>query len=513
MLWNCLIPGLSAIVLSAVLTPLVRWLALRTGLVDAPDGYRKLHGRTVALGGGVAVFFATGLASAIALLAGLPWATRLSDQPRVIMGVACGAWLICFIGLIDDRLQLRGRQKLLGQVVASMLVISGGVVIQELDVLGWHLELGLLAIPFTVAWLIGCVNALNLIDGVDGLATTVGVILSTTIAILAGLNGNLGEAAMGAILAGSLLGFLIYNWPPAKIFLGDSGSMFIGLALGVLAIRASLKGAATVALVAPTAIWAIPILDVGVAILRRKLTGQSIYATDRGHLHHVLQRHGLGSIGTVLSIAGLCMICGAGALASVTLKSELTAMITCGGVVALLIATRSFGHAEFRLFLLRLKSFLDSFQRLANRPTVPQPQSSRFHGNRELEQAWDSLVAFAERFDLCALNFNVNAPMLGEVFHARWERREPDLGRRHWESELPIVWNSHEVGRLRVTGVVPLESSPFLWAGELMEALKPFELQILEILGDTTHGPTPQPSAQERRIPPLSGTAIQTLGS
>jgi len=332
-----------------LITPIIRALALRWHLVDAPDGFRKLHGRSVPLGGGLSVALAMGMTAALAYGMRAEWAVRLVGDPGVFAGAAAGALLICLVGLIDDRCHLRGRQKLVGQVAAASLVVFGGTTIREISFFGAEIDLGLLAVPFTVLWLLGAVNSLNLIDGIDGLATTVGSILSIAVGLMALLTGHFGEAAVALVLAGALLGFLPYNWPPAKMFLGDAGSMFIGLCLGILAIRSSLKTATTAALVAPMAIWAVPLFDVAMAIVRRKLTGQSIYTTDRGHLHHVLQRHGLGGVATVLVIAGLCLACGLGALASVFWQSELTAAIVCVVVLTVLVATRSFGHSECRL--------------------------------------------------------------------------------------------------------------------------------------------------------------------
>jgi UDP-GlcNAc:undecaprenyl-phosphate/decaprenyl-phosphate GlcNAc-1-phosphate transferase len=492
MLTNCAIPGLIAIVAALLITPLVMRIALSIRLVDAPDGFRKLHGRTVALGGGVAVVAAVGITGLMALVLQLPWAISLWNQPLVLMGAGCASLLICFVGLIDDAYVLRGRQKLVGQIVAAMLAVSGGIIINKLEIFGFEIQLGLLAVPFTVCWLLGAVNALNLIDGVDGLATSIGILQSIAICVMAATMGNDGAAAAAAIVAGALLGFLPYNWSPARIFLGDAGSMFIGFSLGILAIRGSFKGPATVALIAPTAIWAIPMFDVGIAILRRKLTGQSIYATDRGHLHHVLQRYGLGHIGTVLVIASLSLICGIGALASVYWKSEAMAILVCGSVLSLLVITRSFGHAECGLLWRRFRGFVASCWRLHQFPQGNEPHSSRFHGNREFDQAWESLVQLGERFDLSELNFNVNAPMFGEVFHANWQRRS--LGRlgRHWETEVPLVWQRHEIGRLRVTGVVPEGISPFLWSGQLMEAFKSFETQVLDLFDPPMPDPLPE---------------------
>src|SRR5205085_11618611 len=157
-----------------------------------------------------------------------------------------------------------------------------------------------------------------------------------------------------AAVAGALLGFLFFNFPPATIFLGDCGSMLVGLVVGVLAIDASVKGAATVALAGPLALLVIPIFDTSAAIVRRKLTGRSIYTTDRGHLHHVLQRNGMSNRLVLLLVAGLCLLASGGALLTLALNNELFALVSAGAVVGILVISRLFGHAEFLLIKERL---------------------------------------------------------------------------------------------------------------------------------------------------------------
>src|SRR4029079_7876626 len=135
-------------------------------------------------------------------------------------------------------------------------------------------------------------------------------------------------------------------------------------------------------------------------------------------------RQGFGSVGTVCTIAGLCAVCGAGALASVWWNNEVTAGVTTGMGLLLLVVTRSFGHSECALLLRRLHGFAGSLVSFERGELASEPLCSRFHGSRKFEDAWQSLVVFAERFDLSTLHFNVNAPMLGEVFHAQWQRRD-----------------------------------------------------------------------------------------
>ena len=412
-------------------------------------------------------------------------AFRLSSDMHFVVGLVLAALMICGVGIIDDRFGLRGRQKLLGQLAAGTILIMSGLVINRLSLFERDIQLGLLAIPFTYFWLLGATNSLNLLDGADGLATSVGIVLSAAIAGMAVLTGHRTEAFLACSMAGGLVAFLVYNRPPASIFLGDAGSMLIGLVLGALAIRGSFKGPATVALAAPIAIWAIPILDVCMAIVRRKLTGRSIYSTDRGHLHHTLQRHGLGNSKIVLAIGVLCACTALGALISIPLHSEWVAYLTILLVVVVLVASRVFGHSEFTLLMRRGRHLLYSFAPSSQRRRATGALETRLQGNHHWDELWETLTEFAERFNLSAVELNVHLPALHEDYHAKWQRREIPSEAEVWYSDIPLVADSVTVGRLRISGACH-EESVCTWMGDLISGLKPFETHLLELVEDAT---------------------------
>src|SRR5262249_52706282 len=178
---------------------------------------------------------------------------------------------------------------------------------------------------------------------------SVGVILSLALAGMALLAGHVWAAPVALALAGALAGFLRHNLPPAKIFMGDSGSMLVGLVLGTLTIHCSLMAPAPLALALPFALLVLPIFDTTAAIVRRKLTGRSICTTDRGHLHHCLLRRGFSTAGVLWIVGGFCVLACAGALASQAFDNEWIALLTAATVIATLITTRLFGHAEAML--------------------------------------------------------------------------------------------------------------------------------------------------------------------
>lgn len=496
--------SLVAFLVAAILTPAVRSLFVRWNIVDAPDGHRKLQTVPIALGGGAAVVLSTLIAVAVMLACSDFMQGEFYKNMRFLTGLTGATVLICLVGLVDDAFELRGRQKLLGQTLTVLVIVLGGLTIERVELFGFEVNLGLLAVPFTMLWLLGTINALNLIDGVDGLASTVGVIFSITLALMCAMTGHYADAFCASALAGAILGFLIYNVPPARIYLGDAGSMAIGLALGALAIRSSLKGPATAAMAAPVAIWAVLIFDVGAAILRRKLTGQSIYASDRGHMHHVLQKRGLGRGGTVLFIGGMCLICAVGAMLSVYSKSELMGLGTGASVIATLIATKFFGHSETGLLYRRVMSVVHSLARMPMRrgAAPPQPMLSRFGGERDWETLWTSLVDFAERFDLSLVQLNVNAPAIGEEYHAVWERKAHPPLIRMWRTEVPLFSGKLAVGRLTICGTSG-NMSTCDWMAELIEGLKPFEMQLNALLEDYRDGnaaPSPHIVPAARKV-------------
>jgi UDP-GlcNAc:undecaprenyl-phosphate GlcNAc-1-phosphate transferase len=481
----------AAFIASLLLTIPVRKLALKLNVVDHPDGHRKLHRRPIPLGGGVVILLSLGVAVATLFFFSPDQRAALAEDPWFLLGGVLSAVTICVIGLLDDRFSLRGRQKLVGQIAAVSLWLASGLWIDSISVLGMQVSLGLLAVPFTAFWLLGAINSLNLLDGVDGLATSVGIILSLTIGAVAILADHYTEAYLSLAMAGALGGFLVFNRHPASIFLGDSGSMLVGIVLGGLAIRCSVKGPTTVALVIPLAIWAIPILDSGMAILRRKLTGQSIYATDRRHLHHLVERRGWH---TVMFIAILCTFTSLGAIASVYLQNESLAVATVGLVFAALVLTGVFGRHEVSLLRHRGKHFMRTLV-----PMTPRPQSNVSEYQTELSDSdewqdlWQMLTEFAQRFDLNRVQLNVTMPVSQQEYHASWQRKETPDPSLLWRSEIPLRVGESTVGRLAISGQHGGDSAVG-WMSDLITGLQPFESQLIELLET---GPDKSPSGSE----------------
>lgn len=292
-----------AFVASILLTPLVRKLAFRIGAVDKPN-YRKVHTAIMPRIGGLAIFGS--------FLIGY---LLLRPEDIHSTSILVGAVIIILTGFLDDMLEITAKAKIAGQLSAALIVVMwGGLQIDFINLpFGGQIEFGILSIPITIIWIIGITNAINLIDGLDGLAAGVSSIALITLSIMAIIMGDPFVIATAAILAASSLGFLFFNFHPAKIFMGDTGSLFLGYMIAVLALL-GFKNVAVISLIIPVIMLGVPISDTFFAIVRRIRMKQKIMAPDKSHLHHCLLRAGFSHRQTVLIIYGLAALFGLAAI-------------------------------------------------------------------------------------------------------------------------------------------------------------------------------------------------------
>lgn len=271
-----------ALAVAYLLTPRVIGLAIKVGALDAPDD-RKVHTGMIPRMGGLAIY----AGFVLAVLASM-------HVSREIMGLLAGGTVILIVGIIDDLKPLPAKVKLFGQIVAAAVLVMFDIRIDWLtNPFGDMLYVDYLAIPLTILWVVSMTNTVNLIDGLDGLAAGVSTIASITILLVALQQNFWTVAILTAALAGSALGFLQHNFNPAKIFMGDTGSMFLGYMLAAISILGAVKSAATIALIVPIVALGLPILDTAFAIIRRYMSGRPIFKPDKGHLHHRLLEMGL----------------------------------------------------------------------------------------------------------------------------------------------------------------------------------------------------------------------------
>jgi UDP-GlcNAc:undecaprenyl-phosphate/decaprenyl-phosphate GlcNAc-1-phosphate transferase len=433
---------------SLVATYAVRERARRSQLFDGCEE-RKVHRGEIPRLGGVGVFVASalGLSAAFALYGADVLGSWRTGLPIILGGAAA----VHFLGLFDDLYDIRARYKLLAQVVIALCVYFAGVRVTTISLPFFGITplspgVGLL---FTVLWLVGITNAFNLIDGLDGLASGAAMFALTTMFVVASINGQDGAALVTIILAGATLGFLVYNFPPASIFLGDSGSLFLGFMLAGVGLLSSQKSQTVVAVAIPVVSLGLPVLDTGISILRRFLRGQPIFSPDRGHIHHRLLMLGHSPRRAALLLYGACALLALGGMLLVNDSGYVALVLVVIGLGAC-IAIQRLRYHEFQEFARLVRKGVRQREIIA-RGVHMREVSARVSGMGDLVNVFDTLAgafasddfqrtelrlrpSFIYRDDVRALDRRLE----DDVPVWTWSRSglaEPSL----WEIKLPLM--------------------------------------------------------------------------
>ncbi|WP_055106085.1 glycosyltransferase family 4 protein [Paenibacillus ihumii] len=309
-MWLIYIIGFAASLgLALGLTPLVKKFAFKVGAVDVPNA-RKVHTRIMPRLGGLGIY----LAFIVAFFIVLPFIPETFSvrEANFIKAFLVGGTMILLLGALDDRFDLSAKLKFLVQIATACVVVFGFDIKLEFANIPFHSYSSVeswIAIPFTILWIVGVTNAINLIDGLDGLAAGVSAIAIGTIAVMAFLMGNTVVALLCLLLLGSIIGFLYFNFHPAKIFMGDSGALFLGFSLALLSLL-GFKQIAIVSFLTPLILIGVPLSDTLFAIVRRWVQKKPIFSPDKGHLHHCLRELGFSHRQTVLIIYGIAAFFG-----------------------------------------------------------------------------------------------------------------------------------------------------------------------------------------------------------
>jgi len=317
-----------ALVLSLAATPLVKLFAVRIGAIDVPKDARRVHKNPIPRLGGLAIF--------IGFVLSVLFFVEITVQIR---GVLIGSVIIVILGVIDDIISLRAYIKLIVQIIAALVAIYHGILIEIFSnpLVFSEAEfvfMGILSIPVTIVWIVGITNSVNLIDGLDGLAVGVSTISSIVMLVIALMVSDPNVALIMAALAGACIGFLPYNFNPAKIFMGDTGALLLGYVLATVSILGLFKFYAVVSFAAPFLVLAVPLFDTSFAFLRRLAKGKNPMSPDRGHFHHRLIDIGLSQKQAVVILYAVSGLLGLVAVV-ITTSSEMRALIL---VIAVLVA-------------------------------------------------------------------------------------------------------------------------------------------------------------------------------
>jgi UDP-GlcNAc:undecaprenyl-phosphate GlcNAc-1-phosphate transferase len=350
---QALIAFFAALITVLVLTPLVIKFAIWFGAIDKPNA-RKVHENIMPRLGGLAIFFG--------VIAGY-FAGGLYDQK--INTISVGALLIIIIGIFDDKYELSAKTKFAGQLLVASLILASGLKIDFVTIpyVGSY-ELGFWSYPLTIFWIVAITNAINLIDGLDGLSSGVSAIGIATIAIMALLAGKVLIFTLSMILLGSIIGFLFYNFHPAKIFMGDTGALFLGYSISILSLLGLYKSVTLFSFLVPIIILGVPVFDTTFAIIRRIVNRKPISAPDKSHLHHRLLALGLSHRNTVLAIYAFGILFSASAI----ILSESTLWGSIFIIFGLLIITEVIAefigivHVKYRPILKLIKKLSNKLQ-------------------------------------------------------------------------------------------------------------------------------------------------------
>ncbi len=314
-------------------TPMTRMIAYKIGAIDVPRDNRRMHKIPIPRLGGLSIFLGFTLTTLV-----------FCDFTPSLIAMWLGGVIIVVVGVLDDVFRLHSLIKLGAQIVVAFIAVSQGLTITFINFFGTYINFGVFSIPITILWIVGLTNAINLIDGLDGLSCGVSAICSTSLLIIMLLNNDYKSAMLTAIMVGSCLGFLPFNCNPAKIFMGDTGAMFLGYVMSLLSIHGLFKFHTAMSFLIPLSIFGLPLFDTTLAFFRRILHGKSPFTADRGHIHHKLIDMGFNQKQSVHILYALCGILG---VSAVMFSSE--KYIDAGLVIAI-------GFAIYAVIFIMLKN-------------------------------------------------------------------------------------------------------------------------------------------------------------
>jgi UDP-GlcNAc:undecaprenyl-phosphate GlcNAc-1-phosphate transferase len=314
-------------------TPMARMIAYRIGAIDVPRDGRRMHKEPVPRLGGLSIFLGFTLTTLV-----------FCEFTPTLVAMWLGGAIIVVTGMLDDVFRLRSLIKLGAQIAVAAIAVSQGVTIPFINLFGTYIQFGPFAIPITILWIVGLTNAINLIDGLDGLSCGVSAICSASLLLVMLLNGDGTSALLTAIMVGACLGFLPFNSNPAKIFMGDTGALFLGYVMSLLSIEGLFKFHTAMSFLIPLSIFGLPLCDTAFAFIRRILHGKSPFAPDRGHIHHRLIDMGFNQKQSVYILYAICGILG---VSAVMFSSE--RYVDAGLVIAI-------GFAIFTVIYIMLKN-------------------------------------------------------------------------------------------------------------------------------------------------------------
>lgn len=455
---------LIALCASFILTPIIRNAARRIDFVDTPSEERQIHTVPIPRVGGIAMVIAFFLALVpLYFLDGTITQTLHGSREQLLRFVVpCLAVFV--LGLADDIYRLRPRTKFIGQVIIAIgfHFFAQGITTLPNPFTGTSFQLGMWGLPITVLWLVGVSNAFNLIDGVDGLSAGSALFSTLTMLYVAVANQNLILAVLACALAGSILGFLKYNFNPATVFMGDCGSLFIGFTLAALSILGSQKSVTIVTITIPLLAFGLPVMETALSIGRRFLSGKPLFGADRRHIHHQLLARGFSQRKTTILLYAASAFFALMSLLAYNSPNRLLGLILLTLGVALWIAIQHLGYHEFGEIGRILQRSLSQRTLIANNIHV-QNLVQALRGSQTHEEFFNHLGECFAATDFTQVRLHLPLRMAWQIQEHRYFRfsRHDDFVTAIWTEEgqpehlphtaklsLPLGFDDAQFGRM-----------------------------------------------------------------
>ena len=443
-----------AFISTVVTTPVAKWFGQKLGLVDHPDDYRKVHRQAIPLGGGFAVF----LGFVIPIVYFFQSTDQRSELPpsalQMTVMLIVGGSMAMLMGLADDLRNLKARWKIVFQILAASLAYLGGFRIEAIsNPLGETVDIGLLSFFVTLLWFLVCINALNLVDGLDGLSAGIGLIVTLTLLGVSINADNKMGIFLNACLSGALLGFLLFNFNPASIFLGDSGSMLIGFLVAAISLLTKNKAETATALLIPLMALGLPIYDMALAVVRRWSQRIPISVADRRHIHHRLLLLGFSHREAVVMLYGISIILCLASVIMILTRNQYSTLIVLLLGMSLIVGTRVLKLVDFSELQRRLQQDHDEhiWRKAA---TLQVERAIQRCGRAEtVDLLWEALVPSFSSLQMGSVKLELTTP--GGDRSWKWAAKDPGssevMGANHdtWQFNLGMQKESCDYGSIQ----------------------------------------------------------------
>lgn len=464
-------------ILALLLTPCVSAVAVRAHAYGGPRERRE--GSLVPRLGGLAIFFATLGAWVVLMLVPNEVRARVQAEWRTLITLLVVGTLVLLLGVQDDLVGTKPWQKLLIQMAAAGVIWWAGLRISNLPVFGYRIQSSVLSLFLTVLWIVAVTNSFNLIDGLDGLAAGIAFFVSLSVFAVSLIQGNYFVCTLAITLAGALLGFLKFNLAPAKIYLGDSGSLYLGFLLAALAIHTSQKSSTLLAISVPFVAFGLPLLDTSLAIVRRFLGGKPIFSADGNHMHHRLLQNGLSPRLAVTALYALAALFSLGSLLVVRSTGNIAALVALLAGVSAWFMTSQLRYEELSELKVYASRAMHSQRRVLANQIVIRKVARQLEQAPGLEASWAVLAEALEALDFDSLRCqlwgwqNGSAPYLPP-----WERTTDEPTNGSWAVTIPLRGGTKPVGELELRRSMEKERLLFQFSSLLDTLIPAFEKQL-----------------------------------